>query len=52
MKMKKEFYRCENDWRLLTDRLIKKGACLGHHVRQPVILTLWERILVLLRVIR
>ena len=38
-------FRCQKDWRLLTDRMITKGICEGHSCTNVVILTLWERFL-------
>ncbi len=46
-----ELYRCEPDHLLLTDNLMSKGHCAGHHIRQPATPTLFELLLIYLGII-
>ncbi len=47
-----EVFRCQRDGRLVTDRMIRRGTCPGHHLRAPVSLTWLEWIGIWLRLIR
>jgi hypothetical protein len=47
-----ELYRCETDHLLLTDKLMAKGHCAGHHIRQPATPTILELVLIYLGIIR
>jgi len=47
-----ELYRCENDRRLLSDAMLSEGLCAGHRLRQPAAPTVFELLLVILRVIK
>jgi len=47
-----ELYRCQSDKRLLGDTMMGMGICAGHKFDQPVTPTLFELILVWLRVIQ
>ncbi len=49
---KVNLYRCREDETLLTDLLISKGTCAGHIVKEYVKLTPWERIKLMLGVIK
>lgn len=46
------FYRCERDGYLVTDRMIEQGQHLGHRLRDPVHFGWVEWLLVNLRIIR
>lgn len=41
-----ELYRCDVDRLLLTDNLMSKGHCAGHHIKQPAVPTLFELFLI------
>jgi len=47
-----ELYRCKIDGLLLSDNMLTKGYCAGHHLSQPVRPTLVEFILIYIGVIR
>lgn len=46
------FFRCLTDQRLLTDRLISQGRCIGHRSTNHVILTWREYFLIWIGYIR
>ena len=47
-----EVFRCQKDGRLITDRMIRRGLCPGHHLQAPVVLSWWEWSKLWLRLIR
>lgn len=46
-----KLYRCTEDFNLLTEKKIAEGQCAGHHIKEIVRLTTWEKILLTLGLI-
>ena len=47
-----ELYRCQVDRRLLTLAMMQTGLCAGHKIGQPAYPSLFELLLIWLRLIR
>ncbi|MFH1231045.1 MAG: hypothetical protein V1709_06055 [Planctomycetota bacterium] len=47
-----KYFRCHYDHRIVTDRMIRKGICLGHQLSAANYVSFWEWILIKLHIIR
>lgn len=47
-----ELFRCIEDGKLVTDAMIARGEHIGHQVKQPVVLSFKEKLLVWLGFIK
>lgn len=45
-------YRCKDCGALLTRKTIEQGACNGHYIYDHVLLSLWERIKIMLGLVK
>jgi hypothetical protein len=47
-----KYFRCHYDHRIVTDRMISKGACVGHQLSDAHYVSFWEWVLIKLHITR